>query len=1079
MGSGLKAYVIVLAVVLSVFATAQFADAWSASTSKLIPGIGKVVVAPVKQPPVERIPLLDSVGASVVISPINYASQPSRVRVRVTGGSFSYPIDLVQGSRVTRLGNALNGVSTEFQLPYYRVGSQSFSVRASLQYIDSGILRTISRDVPLTFEVTRTIPVLRINAKPGTTVASGTTTQVECFVPITSGWIGSQVTPRLMRAGRVVSNPERTVLSAGSHDYSCTSAETQNFTAATAAPLTIIVTADSVTPTATTVTINGIDADQTTNYGDGATLAASTTGSSVSLYLDGRAIPNPSLLGLAAGRFNVSAFTRADVAHSSSSAMHWLNVNRATPMLSISIAPTSTVVPGTETRVQCTASASEITPRLTRDGALVSNPDVATLASGSYNYACTSIQTQNYTAATAAPATLIVDSRLPTITMVTINGFNSDRVIDYGDAANLAASTTGSAVTLYLNGTVISNPSLLVLRAGLWNVSAFTRADVAHSSSSAMHWLTVNKAAPVLSIEATPSDSVTYGTATNVRCTASSTQVSPRLTRDAVGVSNPHAATLNAGTYEYACTSIETQNYSAAAAAPLMLRVARATPSITISLNGEESDLSVEIGTRVTIASTLSVAGDVTLTENDAVISSGASPRSVARTPVVAGVLVYNASFAGNDNYASAYASRRLTVTDSAAPIASGAYWNYTNGTLGQQGMLNWVTDRDATSTVYYWNTTRLLVTNATSTRTHNQTLYDLQPDSLYHYIIESCDARSNCTNTSEATFRTPVAFELVRDTGLDFGVIAMQSFSGRLYLGTYNYPSSTRAKIVSTDGSTYRDEVVVNDRFIRSFGVLDGKLFAGTGLDYGQLYRRNADGSWNNLVNFTVEGDIRSIAEYNYADPITHELITLRFLGMKNGTIGTRARILYSVSAWGNDAAWDIYWTVSANAVNSFTVFNNQLYAGLNGVGFEDVWCNKNYYESCDAYRTRDVRANSAMNLLTFNSTVLLESSSLVPSAFQKSNNALAWQDTFSGSSVSSIPLLKAGTKAYGAGRPSGTNYYTLIYESSDGGATWKSIFAVNGSAPVFAEFGGKIYLGANAEVDPSHYNGVLYRST
>ncbi|NYZ75022.1 Ig-like domain repeat protein [Candidatus Micrarchaeota archaeon] len=750
-----------------------------------------------------------------------------------------------------------------------------------------------------------------------------------------------------------------------------------------------------------------------------------------------------------------------------------LTITKSTPSLSITITPGTTVAPGTETHATCTSSTLQAVPQLRRDGTPVTNPDVAALPLGTYDYTCSATETQNYTSAVAAPVTLVVDTRTPTTTTVTINGVSTDTTITYEETAALAATTTAGSLTLYLNGIPVTNPSTLTLAAGTYNVTAINPGDADYFASSATHWLTINKATPTLMIAAMPASTVTYGTETTVSCAASTPQVTPALTRDLTAASNPEVRTLGGGSYAYACASAATQNYTAATATPLTLTVNRATPTLTLTINGADADQAIDSGATATITATLSTAGSVQITENSASIASGPSPQTVARTPSV-GTYNYTATFAGNANYTAASASHLLTVRDLTAPVASGLTWTYANGSMGTAGYLTWTTTEPANSTVYYGNTSGAYtntLTNTTSSAAHNQSLANLDANTTYYYLIQSCDTSGNCANTTENMFTTPPAFELIASSGLDTGVTALASFGGLLYVGTTASIGGQGRILTTTAGTSFTPVYTASDRKINTFGILDSKLYAGTGLTYGQLLRRNTDGTWTNLVNFTESKQIEAIAEYYYPGDGN----TYRYLGMWNGSMsGQETRIHYNILSWGNDAVWDIYNIVHALRVASFAVLGDQIYAGLYSVNFDDdMWCNRGYLVGCTAYRLKDPRGTARMRLLAYNNSLLLEGSAGIPAAFQNTTDGLNWQDTLSANAYGTT-LAKYGTKVYGALYYAGGRHE--VYESTNAGAVWKQVFVGSGMQPALAEYNGKLYFGTS---NADYTQGQLYRST
>ncbi|HKZ49565.1 MAG TPA: DNRLRE domain-containing protein [Candidatus Nanoarchaeia archaeon] len=187
-------------------------------------------------------------------------------------------------------------------------------------------------------------------------------------------------------------------------------------------------------------------------------------------------------------------------------------------------------------------------------------------------------------------------------------------------------------------------------------------------NSTANQTYTVDKAVTALSINLNPSGSITYGTESNVTCTANNPESVAAITRNSASVSNPDIQTLAAGTYSYACTSAATQNYTSGSDTET-LTVSKASPTVNLTLNGQHSDLSVDTGTAVNITATLVTpsSGNLNLTEDSVLINSGASPLTNLTTYNLADTFVLNATYNGNENYSAGSKTRTLTVSTPSA----------------------------------------------------------------------------------------------------------------------------------------------------------------------------------------------------------------------------------------------------------------------------------------------------------------------------------------------------------------------------------------------------------------------------
>jgi len=116
--------------------------------------------------------------------------------------------------------------------------------------------------------------------------------------------------------------------------------------------------------------------------------------------------------------------------------------------LSMSASP---ITYGTPTNVSCNAGTTQVIPILMRNGTAVSNPDLAVLGAGTYNYFCYANATTNYPAMNTS-ANLTVNS-----VQVNVN-LSLQTPITYGTAANVTcnASPVNVTPTLTRNGIALS-----------------------------------------------------------------------------------------------------------------------------------------------------------------------------------------------------------------------------------------------------------------------------------------------------------------------------------------------------------------------------------------------------------------------------------------------------------------------------------------------------------------------------------------------------------------------------------------------------------------------------------------------
>jgi len=282
----------------------------------------------------------------------------------------------------------------------------------------------------------------------------------------------------------------------------------------------------------------------------------------------------------------------------------WYNylINRADPQLVLTIPNNWTY--GTPANVSCTVNTTQVTPVLMRNGTIVSNPDNITLGAGTYTYFCYVNQTQNYTAANATGNMTV----LPVQTAVTLN---VQTPITYGTAANVTCNASPSAITptLTRNGVPLTGLNdTSVLGAGNYTYVCYYNTTQNYIGSNATKTLIVNPMPVTVNLNMqTP---INYGTAANVTCNASPSNITPTLTRNGVPLTGLNdTSVLGAGNYTYVCYYNTTQNYIGDNETQ-MLVVNKIAPVINLTLNGQANDLSYPANQ--TIPTTVIITGSLT-----------------------------------------------------------------------------------------------------------------------------------------------------------------------------------------------------------------------------------------------------------------------------------------------------------------------------------------------------------------------------------------------------------------------------------------------------------------------------------
>ncbi|MBD3304118.1 PKD domain-containing protein [Candidatus Woesearchaeota archaeon] len=256
----------------------------------------------------------------------------------------------------------------------------------------------------------------------------------------------------------------------------------------------------------------------------------------------------------------------------------------------IGITTPAPITYGTPANVSCSASVSEVTPVLMRNRTVVSNPDNAgLLGAGTYTYFCYANATPNFNAMNIS-ANYTVNPL-----QVTVN-LSLQTPITYGTAANVSCNASPSNITPILtrNGVALSGlTDTSVLGAGTYNYTCYYNATQNYTGANASGTVIFN---PVqVNINLSLQSPITYGTAANVSCNASPSNITPILTRNGVALSGlTDTSVLGAGNYNYSCFYNATQNYTGANATQTLI-VNKAQAVVNLTLNGTDGDISLPI----------------------------------------------------------------------------------------------------------------------------------------------------------------------------------------------------------------------------------------------------------------------------------------------------------------------------------------------------------------------------------------------------------------------------------------------------------------------------------------------------
>jgi len=182
---------------------------------------------------------------------------------------------------------------------------------------------------------------------------------------------------------------------------------------------------------------------------------------SASLSRNGQDVTNEigRAVTLPAGSYGYVCSVPQTANYASSSASSNFVINRAQTILNLNSVPSWNVMFGTQTTVSCTANNNEVALTLSRNGQPVSNPDVQTLAVGSYNYNCAASQSQNWSSATlnnALTVSALPDTQAPALTIVSPENITytaSDVLINITAVDNIAVDSVWYSIDGGANST--------------------------------------------------------------------------------------------------------------------------------------------------------------------------------------------------------------------------------------------------------------------------------------------------------------------------------------------------------------------------------------------------------------------------------------------------------------------------------------------------------------------------------------------------------------------------------------------------------------------------------------------------
>ncbi|MBI3623065.1 hypothetical protein HY212_03220 [Candidatus Pacearchaeota archaeon] len=515
----------------------------------------------------------------------------------------------------------------------------------------------------------------------------------------------------IYKNGVLISNPEIAVLAANlsGYIYNATSAGNQNYTSNS----TIIYLIVNKSTPGLNMLINGNASSSSLVYGNVSNLTSYEFNSGdddvvYTLYRDGIAIGLGSSVQdvgvLGVQNYTYTYNTSGGSNYSSNSLARNLEISKASPNVTLLLDGSSSDLSISINDV-LNVSASIYSPStgsidLYEDSSLNSSGTIISIQKnytslGNRVWKTVFLGNQNYSAQNISYTVSVIDSNSPHFSNIKVSPssqstYSPNRTYQFNitwtdDIAidNVIFSFNGTNYS-FSSGQVKRNAdeyymNISNLGAGTYVYRWYANDTSGNLVATSNQNYIVDKEIAALFLTIVPSSSVAYGTQTSVSCSANNFESSLSLTRNAAGVSNPDVNNFSVGTYNYACTSVATQNYTSASATASLL-VSKAAPVINISLNGVSSDLALpSSGGLVEINASLvsPSSGTINLSIDGSFVASNSSFIHYTNSFSSSGTHLVNVSFDGDENYSFGYSNYNVVV---ASPSSSGSSSGGSNG---------------------------------------------------------------------------------------------------------------------------------------------------------------------------------------------------------------------------------------------------------------------------------------------------------------------------------------------------------------------------------------------------------------
>jgi len=239
---------------------------------------------------------------------------------------------------------------------------------------------------------------------------------------------------------------------------------------------------------------------------------------------------------LASGYYEYKANSTGNANYSSDSVIYYLNVTKATPVISL-IADEWEVVTGHQSNVTCSVDNPQTNISLYRNGTLIGSSlggsinDTGILGIGNYTYVCNSSESQNYTTASETNQ-LNVTGKLTTV--LTLEASPSwDNTYPTETTVSCSANHEEATPVLYLDDVNVSNPYVVTHPAGSYNYSCNITETVNYLSAQNSSMMNIGQGIDTITLYLNGvQDNLTIGYGTEVNASATSISGTHNLFRN-------------------------------------------------------------------------------------------------------------------------------------------------------------------------------------------------------------------------------------------------------------------------------------------------------------------------------------------------------------------------------------------------------------------------------------------------------------------------------------------------------------------------------------------------------------------